>query len=225
MRPMRLPLVPLLVLTACGPSAVLSVNTDRNTARADSTDAITITATVKDPSGQPTFGALVNFDVTAPGILSGVAVSTDVMGNAVTRLTSPEAKTLTVTVNTVGAAKPVSVPFTFTPTGNTTVTPTALRFSASPSTTSVSNLLRPIPTVAIEGEGGAKTTSTAQVTVRITPGSCTATLGGTSLTTVAATDGTASFNGLVAGSAGTGCTLTADSPDLAPAVSQPFDIQ
>ena len=214
-----------LALSACGPSAVLSISTDRNAARGDGKDAVVITANVKDASGQPAFGSLVTFAVPMPGVLSGVAVSTDVQGNAVSRCSSTEAKMLTVIISTVGAEKPVSLPLTFTDPGNTTITPVKLRFSQSPSTTSIPNLLRPSPTVVVEGVNGEKTTSTASITVRITPGSCTGRLGANSLFTVTATDGEATFNGLVTEAAGAGCTLSADAADLAPATSTAFDIQ
>ncbi|MGV3623489.1 MAG: Ig-like domain-containing protein [Archangium sp.] len=223
---MRSPVLVLaMALSACGPSAILSFDVDRTTARGDGKDPITITAKVTDSSGQPTFGALVEFVVPPPGVLSGVAVSTDVAGAAMTRLTSTEAASLKVTINTAGVEKPVVLPLTFSDPGNTMVTPVKLRFSQSPSTTQVSNLLRPIPTVVIEGANGEKTTSTASVTVSITSGSCAGRLGSTSLFTVAATDGEAAFNGLVADAAGAGCTLTAESTGLETATSSAFDIQ
>lgn len=214
-----------LALTACGPSATLTVNSERTTALGDGKDAIVITANVKDSSGQPAFGALVEFSVPVPGVLSGVAVSTDVQGNAVTRCSSTQAKMLTVTVSTAGIEKPSTLPLTFTDPGATTVTPVKLRFSQSPSTTQVGNLLRPIPTVVVEGANGEKTDSTASITVRLTPGSCNGRLGANSLLTVTATNGEATFNGLVADAVGTGCTLDADAADLSPATSTAFDLQ
>lgn len=219
----------VLALSACGPSAVIAVNVDRNTAVADSKDAIIITANVKDPSGQPTFGALVTFEVPPPGVLTGVAVSTDVMGNAQTRLTATDAKELTVIINTVGAAKPISLPLTFTAPSATEVTPVRLRFVQPLGNTKVDDLVRSadssVPTVVLEGENGEKTNGTGSVTVRLTSGSCTGgRIAASSLFTVAARNGEASFAGLKAEAVGTGCSLTADAQGLLPATSTTFDI-
>lgn len=217
--------LPLLVLTACGPSAVLSVNTDRNSAQANGTEAITITATVKDASGAAKSGATVTFSVPSPGALSESSVTTDASGNAVTKLTSTAVGALVVTVSTEGAANDVKPSFTFT-TPKAPNEPAALRFTQSPATTQLNNLLRPIPTVVVVDSGGmVVTSSTASITVRLTAGSCSGSLGSTSLFTVAARMGEASFNGLSAASAGTGCTLTADAAGLEPAVSTAFDLQ
>lgn len=217
--------LPLLVLTACGPSAVLSVNTDRNSAQANGTEAITITATVKDASGAAKSGATVTFSVPSPGALSESSVTTDASGNAVTKLTSTAVGALVVTVSTEGAANDVKPSFTFTTAANLDE-PSRLVFTQHPATTTRPTLLRPIPIVAIvNGRGATVTTATNSVTVRLTPGSCTGAIDPQSATTVPARMGEASFGGLAPTAAGTGCTLTADAAGLEPAVSTAFDIQ
>ncbi len=221
---MRFLVLTALAFSACGSSAVsLSVNTDRNMAQANGSEAITITATVMNGT-VAVQGATVTFSVPEPGVLSETSVVTDAQGQAVTKLTSTSAGALVVTVATADAPNDVKPSFTFTQ--GSTGAATRLVFSTSPSTTPLGNLLRPIPTVVLVGSNGMTvTTATNQVTLRLTPGSCAATFDATSLFTVSARMGEASFGGLKPASAGTGCTLTAESTGFAPVVSTAFDIQ
>lgn len=79
--------------------------------------------------------------------------------------------------------------------------------------------------VVVEDGAGVVTSSSASVTVAITPGSCSAALDSSSLMTVSASQGVASFYGLKSSSPATGCTLTATSGSLSTAISTAFDIQ
>lgn len=211
-----------LALLGCSPASQnLVVTADRSSATANGTDVVTITATRTTATGSPVQD-FVDFTVSAGGQLSAAHVKGDASGAAITTLTATTAGAITVTATATDSA---SV------TGSATVTFTAasaphLRFQTSPGNTVAGNLLRPVPVVAVEDGAGVVSSSSASITVAITPGSCAGVaLDSTSLMTVAADHGLASFYGLKVGTAATGCTLTATSGSLPSAVSTAFDIQ
>ena len=189
---------------------------DRSTAVADGTDAVTIVATAT-ANGSPV-QEFVDFTVTAGGQLSAARVKGNAAGVSTTRLTSTATGALTVTA-TVAGGQLATTSVTFTASGAP-----HLRFRTSPSNTAAQNLLRPVPEVVVEDALGVVTSSTASVTVAITPGSCSATLDASSLMTVNADQGVASFYGLKSSTPATGCTLTATSGTLQAAVSTSFNI-
>ncbi len=196
------------------------------TAVANGTDGVIVSATRTSADGTPVSG-VVDFTVTSGGQLSLARVMADSAGVAKTTVTATVAGPVTVSaiVLTPGDGKSVhlldgsvTVYFTVSPGPR-------LRFQTSPGNSGSQNLLRPIPMVVVEdGNGTANTTSTASVTVGVTTGSCSAQLDSTSLMTVNAVQGVASFNGLKITTPVTGCTLTARSGSLQPSVSTAFDI-
>lgn len=207
-----LPLMSLM-LVGCGPLSV-SVAADKAVALVNS-ESVTITATVSPPQE-----TLVVFSASTGGTLTATQVKSNAMGVATTLLTSSVPGPVTVTaklsVGSSGAANLTTVTFT---------SGTKLRFATSPSNTQSQNLLRPVPTVNVEQNGALVTSSAAAVTVIVTPGSCSPSLDSTSLTTVNAVQGVASFYGLKISTPASGCTLTATSNGFDPAVSAAFDIQ
>lgn len=207
----RLPLLSLLLLTACPAAAPLAVVANRSGAIANGTDAVLITAT----SPQPGF---IDFTVSAGGQLTTPRVQTDASGAATTTLTATTPGAITVTATMATASGTTTVTFTSPASPH-------LRFQTSPSNTMAQNLLRPIPVVVVEDGAGVVTSSSASVTVGITPGSCAATLDASSQLTVNAVQGVASFYGLKSSLVATGCTLTATSGTLPSAVSAAFDLQ
>lgn len=207
----------LVVFSACS-NLSLSLSSDRAVASANGSDAVTLTATVKDPSNAPKAGVTVHFSAPAPGVLSAASAVTDAKGEATTKLSSASAATIAVAADLKDGAAPATTQITFSPTNR-------LRFSTSPGNTAVGNLLRPAPVVVIEDALGQPTTATDTITVAITPGSCAAALDASSLTSVAAQGGAASFYGLKSSTAATGCTLTATSGALTPGVSASFNLQ
>jgi hypothetical protein len=114
--------------------------------------------------------------------------------------------------------------------GLTGVTPglpaSQLVIISQPTDEAVGVNINPAVQVAVRNSSGQTvTTSSAPITVQITPatGTAGATLQGT--TQQVATNGVALFNNLSINTAGTGYTLTFSSPGLASAVSQAFTIQ
>lgn len=200
-----------LFLLGC-PSApqTIALTADRASALANGTDQVTITATTGSPD-------TVSFSADG-GQLSAASVKTDDAGVATTKLSATTAGSVQVTAS-AGSA-----------TASTTVTFTAasgphLRFRVSPSNTMAQNLLRPVPEVVVEDGSGLVTSSSASVTVAMTPGSCASALDASSLMTVNAVSGVASFYGLKSSTVASGCTLTATSGSMPSAVSGAFDIQ
>lgn len=200
-----------LTLLGCGGGDLL-VAASKPIASADGVDTVTISV----------LGVLdaVEFTTTG-GTLSVTRATRDAQGVAKTELTSTVVGQVTVTAtSTSGAVGKTNVSFTAPSTGP------RLRFRTSPGTTQQMNLLRPIPEVAFEDANGAVlTSSTAPVTVAITPGSCAGVLEATSLATVNAVQGVASFNGLKVDRVADACTLTATSPSTTSAVSAAFDVR
>ena len=199
-----------LVSLSCTSAQTITVVADRSTAIANGTDQVTITATTGSPD---------TVDFTADGgVLSAAQVKTTDGGIATTKLSSSTTGTVTVTASAGNASATTSVTFT-------AASGPRLRFRVSPSNTVAQNLLRPVPEVVVEDGAGIVTSSSASVTVGITPGSCAATLDASSLMTVNAVSGVASFYGLKSSTVASGCTLTATSGSLSSAVSTAFDIQ
>lgn len=101
----------------------------------------------------------------------------------------------------------------------------ALGFVVQPSNGPAGAAINPPVQVAIQNSSGATvTSSTATVTISLTPGTGTtgATMGGT--VSRAAVSGVATFNNLTVSPAGTGYTLTATSTGLSSATSTPFAV-
>jgi hypothetical protein len=199
--------LPLLLLCACGPAGITGIAVDRINATADGTDAVNVTASA--PSGTK-----VSFTTTG-GTLAQASVVADAKGAAVTQLSSSTPGTFTVSASAGTTTATVNVTF---------ASARRLRFQTSPGNTVAQNLLRPVPEVWVEEGGGVVASSAASITVAVTPGSCNATLDATSLATVNAAQGKASFYGLKISAPATGCRLTATSGTLAPAVSTSFDV-
>jgi hypothetical protein len=199
------------VLIGCGAPQTVSVVADRATATADGVDAVTITATASPAQ-------FVDFTVSAGGQLTETRVKSDASGKAITKLTSSSAGMMTVTASVSMASASTTVTFSAS-------TAPRLRFQTSPANTLAMNLLRPVPVVIVEDGAGIVTSSSAAITVAITPGSCAATLDASSLLTVNAAMGSASFYGLKSSIVATGCTLTATSGSLQAASSTVFDIR
>lgn len=114
--------------------------------------------------------------------------------------------------------------------GLTGVTPglpaSLLAIVSQPSDEAINVNISPAIQVAVRNSSGQTvSTSTASITVQITPatGTAGATLQGT--TTQIAVNGVALFNNLSINTAGTGYTLTFSSPGLTSVVSQTFTIQ
>ncbi|HUC20769.1 MAG TPA: choice-of-anchor Q domain-containing protein, partial [Candidatus Polarisedimenticolaceae bacterium] len=101
-------------------------------------------------------------------------------------------------------------------------TPHHLAFSVHPSDANVGATITPAIQVQILDGGNSLTTSNADITLAIGTNPGGGTLSGT--TTVAAVNGTATFNNLSINQPGTGYTLLATSPDLVGATSNPFNI-
>ncbi|MDP1829268.1 MAG: hypothetical protein Q8L48_38745 [Archangium sp.] len=206
---MRVISIIVALLAGCSaPSQGLLLTAERASATANGTDAVLITAT----------GSTDFIDFTASG---GVLSTTRVKGDgATTQLTSSTAGSITVTASVAkGPSASTTVTFTAPTTGP------RLRFQTSPGNTTAQNLLRPVPVVVVEDPAGVVTSSSAPVTVAITAGSCAAALDASSLMTVSAVQGVASFYGLKSSTTATGCTLTATSSGLQSAVSTAFDLQ
>src|SRR5690349_25128068 len=113
--------------------------------------------------------------------------------------------------------------------GLTGVTPglpaSVLVITSQPTDEQVNTNISPAIQVAVRNAAGqTMSTSTAAITVQITPttGTAGATLQGT--TTQVATNGVALFNNLSINTVGTGYTLTFSALSLNAAVSQPFSI-
>ncbi|MBL8913451.1 MAG: Ig-like domain-containing protein [Archangium sp.] len=199
------------VLTACSP-AFLSFSSDKLSAIANGTDVVTFTVS------PPTNGE-VAFSLTGTATLSATKV-TPANGSATVTLTSTTPGMVTVTATQGNLTASTSVTFTAPTPG--------LRWTTSPANGQTQNLLRglgnALPTVVVEENGQTLTSSTASITVSVTPGSCNAQIDSSSLTTVSAQQGTATFNGLRISTAATGCTLTASSSGLTAGVSTSFNI-
>ena len=220
MRTLRFAAV-FLALSGCGPEVlVLSLKSDRASATANGTDAVVLTATVKGSTAMAKSGVTVHFSGSGSSVLSQASGVTDVKGEATTTLTSTVGESVVVHAVLAAASTDISVPVTFTASNVN-----KLRFTTSPANTSVGNLLRPVPVVVIEDASGNATTSTATIAVSITTGSCAAVLDASSLLSVAATMGSASFYGLKSSTAATGCTLTATSGSFTAATSTAFNLQ
>lgn len=203
---MRLSLFAVL-LTGCSP-ATLTLTADKVTASANGTDAVSITVT-------PPSKSEVDFSVTSGGVLSATKATPGADGSAKVTLTSSMPAEVTVTATQGMLHASIIVTFTAS---------TRLRFMTSPGTSGSQNLLRPIPVVVVEDNGAIVTSSSASIAVAVTPGSCSAQLDATSLATATAQQGSASFPGLKITTPASGCTLTATSGALTPAVSGSFDI-
>lgn len=210
-----------VIWLSCAPAAQnLVVTADRTTANASGSDAVTVSATRTTADGKPV-SDFVDFSVAGGGQLSATHVQADAMGVAKTTVTSSSAASVTVTATVPGKTEL---------TGSTTITFAAvsgprLAWQTSPSNTMSQNLLRPIPTVVVRDDNGVVMSSSASITVSVTQGTCGgAQLDSTSLMTVNASNGTASFYGLKITTPATGCTLTATSSGLPSAVSSSFDI-
>lgn len=202
----------LLLLAGCSAAPSLVLTASRASATANGTDAVVLTAT-----GSTDF---VDF-TTDGGVLSATRVKGDSAGVATTQLTSTTTGEITVTASVAkGPSAATTVTFSAATAGP------RLRFQTSPGNTVAQNLLRPVPVVVVEDATGAVTTSSsASVTVAITTGSCAAALDASSLMTVSAVQGVASFYGLKSSTVASGCTLTATSSGLQSAVSTAFDVQ
>ncbi|QSQ25269.1 hypothetical protein JY651_10210 [Pyxidicoccus parkwayensis] len=100
--------------------------------------------------------------------------------------------------------------------------PSRLAFHVAPSNAPAGEALSPAVVVRIEDAFGNRTASTASIAIALGGNSSGATLSGT--LAVAAVAGEATFSSLSLDKVGTGYTLTASSPGLAPATSGAFDI-
>lgn len=216
-RPMRTSTLVFLLswLSGCGGNFTLTVAAERPTAVADGLDAVRVVARVQDASG-PRSAITVHFSAPSPARLSVESVLTDARGEATTQVVSTADGLVQISAALVGLEAPGPAQVTF---GSL-----RLRFATSPTTTSLGNLLRPAPVVTIEAPGSQPTQSTATVSLRVTPGSCAATLDDSSLSAVAAQNGSATFFGLKLGAVGSGCTLSASAPGVVDAVSAAFDV-
>lgn len=209
------------LMLSCAPAAQsLIVTADRTAANANGSDVVTVSATRTSADGKPV-SDFVDFTVSGGGQLSATHVQADAMGVAKTTLSATTAGSVTVTAVVPGKTELTgSATITFN-----VVSGPRLSWQTSPSNTMSQNLLRPIPVVVVRDDNGVIMSSSASLTVAVTPGTCGgATLDSTSLMTVTAQNGTASFYGLKITTPATGCTLTATSSGLPAAVSSPFDI-
>jgi hypothetical protein len=205
------------VYLSCSPSTTFTVGSDRTNAMANGSDAITISATTTS-DGKPV-SDFVDF-TTSGGQLSATRVQADATGVAKTTVTSTSAGSFTVTATLPSKQLSGSALVTFN-----TAAVQRLSFQVSPSNTMSQNLLRPAPVVVFLDGNNMPMSSSASVTVSVTPGTCGgASLDSTSLATVNAQNGSASFYGLKITTPATGCTLTAASSGFASAVSSSFDI-
>ena len=201
-----------MTLVACSAAPpTVSVTAERASGVADGVDAVTVTATTSP-------AASVDFTVSTGGVLTQTQVKSDASGKATTKVSSSMAGTITITATVEKVSGTTSVTFTAS-------SAPRLRFQASPANTLAMNLLRPVPVVIVEDAAGIVTSSSAAVSVAITPGSCGAALDASSLLTVNASMGSASFYGLKSSTVASGCTLTATSGSLGSAVSGVFDIR
>jgi hypothetical protein len=195
-----------LLLAGCGPTS-LSVAAHQTNLRAN----VDSTAIVVHTSPR----TVVTLTASPGGVLKDSQLTTNDGGDAVTDLSATAPGTITVTATAGGVSSSTTVVF---------IASTTLRFTTSPSNTQAQNLLRPVPVVVVEENGAVVTSSSAQISVAVTPGSCSASLDATSLSTVTASQGSASFFGLKISTPATGCTLTATSGSLGSAVSGAFDV-
>lgn len=195
-----------LTLFSCGPGA-LTVTSHQVQLNAGSSTALVVQV-------QPPQVLTVTLTATNGAVVQDPQLSLDTNGTGVTQLTSATAGDVVVTAKTGAVQATTTVKF---------LSNLTLRFTSYPTTTATQNLLRPTPTVILEDNGTAVTSSSAQVSIAVTPGSCTASLDATSLTTATLNQGTASFPGLKITTPATGCTLTATTSGLS-AVSPPFDV-
>ncbi len=199
-----------LVSLSCTSAQTITVAAGRLTAIANGTDQVTITATTGSPD-------TVDF-TTNGGVLSATQTKTADDGVATTKLSATTPGSVTVTATAGNASASTTVIFT-------DANAPHLRFRVSPANTVAQNLLRPVPEVVVEDASGIITSSSASVTVAITAGSCAAALDASSLMTVSAVMGVASFYGLKSSTVASGCTLTATSGSMPSAVSAAFNLQ
>lgn len=220
MRLLALAAAAVLFTCCAGGPPTITVAADRNTAVANGTDRIFLNAVAKQADGRPLKGTI-DFTATTNGRLSAERVPSDEGGVATTTLTATIAGPVTVTAtSTEGGSGSATVTFTVPPVGP------RLRFQTSPGNTVAQNLLRPVPVVVVESSSGVMdSTSDAVVTVVVADGSCNVALDSSSLMTVTANQGSASFFGLKISVAAQSCRLSATSPGIEPATSLPFNIQ
>ncbi|MFT3713840.1 MAG: hypothetical protein QM817_39780 [Archangium sp.] len=193
-----------LFITGCSPATFVSVSASKSSARVGDTVVISAATPKSD---------VVTFTSSSGMLRPSSVTPTNGLATANLTVTMPGEVTVTATQGTTSDS--TTVTFTAGPT---------LRFQTSPGNSASQNLLRPIPVVVIEEDGNVVTSSTASVTVAVTPGSCNAQLDATSLATVNAQMGAASFNGLKITTPVNGCSLTATSGSLPAAVSSTFNI-
>ena len=226
---MRLSLPVLLMLSACGGAS--NGNFVADSATASTGESVRVRLFVTTLQGGVKVGAKVTFSATAPAELSTTAAETNAQGVAETRVTMNEAGTAVVTATVDGASYTASIAFQGV--GPGPVTPTKLRFDNQPANVTGQNLLRDtnnaaLRVVLVDDAGHVATSSTATVSVALTPGACTATIDPAQVpyyTTATPSNGVAEFGYLRFSAKGTGCTLTATSAGLTSAVSGTFDVQ
>ncbi len=196
-----------------------------DTALADGTAEITLTAQVNDADGKgiPMLG--VRFTVSGSGnMLTPPSALTNASGVATVVVTSTEAgvKDVTALVDADGkqAGFASGITITFTP---TSVPATKLAFGTQPSTSSAGTVIAPPITVLVQDENGDTVAGdTSAVTLAIGTNPASGSLSGTA--TVDAVDGVATFSGLSVDKIGAGYTLAASSGALTSATSNAFDI-
>ena len=216
------------ITVTAGAASALAVTVAPSNATAGSAITPAIQVTIRDAGGNTVTSSTANVTLaitpgsgTAGAILSGTATQAAVNGVATfTGLSIDKSGTYTLTATSAGLTNAVTAGFTIA-----AAAPSKLGFTVQPTSVSVGASITPAVKVAIQdAAGNTVTTSTANVTIAITPGTGTggAVLGGT--LTQAAVAGVATFGNLSVNTLGTGYTLTATSAGLTNAVSGPFDV-
>jgi hypothetical protein len=220
---------PFDVILGSAAKLAFTVNPTTTTAGSIFTPALQVSALDAGGNLVPSFTGSVTVVISAAGGTAGATLT----GTTTVAAVGGVATFATLSIATPGtgyklaAQAPALLPAT---SSSFTIAypPTTLVFSVQPATTAAAVAFNPsVQVTALDALGNRAPGFTGPVAVAITPGTGTsgATVAGT--TTVLASGGVATFSGgasLHINKVGTGYSLTATAPGLAPATSAPFDI-
>lgn len=216
------------VTNTVGPAAKLAFSTQPSNVATGASISPAVQVSIEDANGN-----LVNTATSAVtiaisnnagpgGVLSGTLTANAVAGVATFSNLSINKAGTGYTLQATDGALTAAISNSFNVTA-TVGPPAKLVFSGPPSNVAVGASITPAVAVTIQdASGNTVTTATNQVTIAITTGTGTGTLGGT--LTVTPVNGVATFSNLTISAAGTGYTLTATSTGLTSAISNAFNV-
>lgn len=231
--PAALALVLSVSACQCGDSPPVNISPDKSRASvtvsrtegvvADGKDSVTIQVQLTGRDGKPAVGAEVEVSVSGTGNVLGAPSPTNEEGISTTTLATTRAEHKEVSVSVklsegapVALAQHPAVTFVHGPSAR-------LAFTLPPSAAQAGTSIAPsVQVVVQDAQGNAVTESSAEITLQFDANPAGGTLSGTA--SRAASAGVATFEGLRINRAGQGYSLRASSPDLEPAVSEPFAI-